>query len=180
MEVSYNSPSSRPPNILVTGTPGTGKSTFANELATRSSLKYVNIGELAKERELYSGYDEEYQCSILDDDRVIDELDDEMTQGGNVVDYHGCEFFPERWFDLVIVLRCDNTILYNRLEKRGYSGKKLQENIECEIFQTILEEALDSYKAEVVLELPNNVPDDLEVNLGKALDWIKCWSEQQH
>ncbi len=34
------------------------------------------------------------------------------------MDYHGCEFFPERWFDLVIVLQTDNTVLYERLEKR--------------------------------------------------------------
>ena len=41
-----------------------------------------------------------------------------MSEGGNIVDYHGCEFFPERWFDIVFVLRTDNTLLYNRLEKR--------------------------------------------------------------
>ena len=50
--------------------------------------------------------------------QVIDELEDKMGQGGNIVDYHGCEFFPERWFDIVFVLRTDNTILYNRLENR--------------------------------------------------------------
>ena len=38
--------------------------------------------------------------------------------GGNIVDFHSCDFFPERWFDLVIVLQTDNTILYDRLEKR--------------------------------------------------------------
>jgi adenylate kinase len=41
-----------------------------------------------------------------------------MARGGNIVDYHSCDFFPERWFDLVIVLQTDNTILYDRLEKR--------------------------------------------------------------
>lgn len=44
-----------------------------------------------------------------------------MSRGGNVVDYHGCDFFPERWFDLVIVLQTDNTVLYERLEKRHAS-----------------------------------------------------------
>lgn len=59
-----------------------------------------------------------------------------MTEGGNIVDYHGCDFFPERcaccalqhamltalvlnrWFDLVLVLQTDNSVLYERLEKR--------------------------------------------------------------
>lgn len=50
--------------------------------------------------------------------QVIDELEDQMSEGGNIVDYHGCDFFPERWFDIVLVLRTNNTILYERLEKR--------------------------------------------------------------
>ena len=50
--------------------------------------------------------------------QVCDSLEATMAAGGNVVDYHGCDFFPERWFDLVIVLQTDNTVLWNRLEKR--------------------------------------------------------------
>ena len=50
--------------------------------------------------------------------QVIDELEEVMSAGGNIVDYHGCEFFPERWFDIVFVLRTDNTVLYERLENR--------------------------------------------------------------
>ncbi len=50
--------------------------------------------------------------------QVIDELEEQMGEGGNIVDYHGCEFFPERWFDIVFVLRTDNTALYQRLEHR--------------------------------------------------------------
>lgn len=49
---------------------------------------------------------------------MVDELEDSMAGGDNVVDYHGCDFFPERWFDAVFVLRTDNTILYDRLAKR--------------------------------------------------------------
>lgn len=76
--------------------------------------------------------------------RLKERLND--NRGGCVVDYHGCDFFPERWFDIVVVLRCDNTILYDRLAARGYDGKKIRENIECEIFGSLLEEALESYK----------------------------------
>lgn len=166
----------RGPNILITGTPGTGKSTLGAELATRTGLKYVNIGDVAKLNELFDGYDDEYQCPILDEDRVLDELEDQMSAGGNIADYHSCEFFPERWFDIIFVLRTDNTILYERLENKGYTGKKLQDNIQCEIFQTILEEARDSYKAEIVHELPSNTPDDMESNLERIILWVQQWS----
>ena len=50
--------------------------------------------------------------------QVIDELEEVMGEKRNVVEYHGCDFFPERWFDAVIVLRTDNTLLYDRLLKR--------------------------------------------------------------
>ncbi len=89
-----------------------------------------------------------------------------------MIDYHGCDFFPERWFDIVFVLRCDNTLLYQRLEKRDYSSKKIQENVQCEIFQTILDEATDSYKPEIVFELQSNNPEDMEVNLARIVEWI--------
>jgi len=50
--------------------------------------------------------------------QLIDEMEDGMGQGGKIVDYHGCDFFPERWFDIVFVLRTDNTVLYDRLAYR--------------------------------------------------------------
>jgi adenylate kinase len=39
-------------------------------------------------------------------------------QGGIVMDYHGCELFPERWFDLVVVLQTDHNLLFDRLAAR--------------------------------------------------------------
>lgn len=50
--------------------------------------------------------------------KVCDMMEDQMAKGGNIVAFHSCDFFPERWFDLVVVLRTDNEILYPRLEKR--------------------------------------------------------------
>ena len=63
------------------------------------------------------------QGHLLSCVQVIDELEEVMGEGGNIVEYHSCDFFPERWFDLVIVLRTDNTLLYDRLEKRYQSGR---------------------------------------------------------
>jgi RNA polymerase subunit RPABC4/transcription elongation factor Spt4 len=94
----------------------------------------------------HKGWDEEFQCYVLDEDKVCDALEDVMGEGGNIVDHHTCDFFPERWFDLVVVLQTDNSVLYERLEKRGYTEKKVRENVECEIFMVVAEEAMDSYK----------------------------------
>ena len=50
--------------------------------------------------------------------QLIDEMDDMVKGGGNIVDYHSCDIFPERWFDAVVVLQTDNGVLYERLTNR--------------------------------------------------------------
>ena len=54
-------------------------------------------------------------------------------EGGFLIDWHACDMFPESWIDLVVVLRTDSTVLYDRLRARGYCEKKLQENLDSEI-----------------------------------------------
>jgi len=58
------------PNVLVTGTPGTGKTTTADLFASGAGLKHVNIGELVKKEELHCGWDDEYECYVIDEDKV--------------------------------------------------------------------------------------------------------------
>ena len=53
--------------------------------------------------------------------QLLDEIEDEIKQGGNIIDWHCCDLFPKSWIDLVIVLRTDNTILYDRLAERYVS-----------------------------------------------------------
>ncbi|XP_002158154.1 adenylate kinase isoenzyme 6 [Hydra vulgaris] len=172
METERNSP-----NILITGTPGTGKSTLAMELSQQTGFEFVNINELAKQEDLYDGYDVRLDCKILDEDRVIDELESKMSEGKVIVEYHGCDFFPERWFDIVFVLRTDTNILYKRLENRNYTLEKIKENVQCEIFQTLLEEALESYNKNIVYELQSNSTEDMERNIEQIMLWINNWKK---
>lgn len=106
---------------------------------------------------------------------MCDALEDDLSAGGNVVDYHGCEFFPERWFDLVIVLQTDNGVLWERLEKRGYSSNKVQENVQCEIMHVCAEEARESYAAGIVHCLSSNTAEELEANVDHLVAWVAAW-----
>eukprot|EP01111_Echinosteliopsis_oligospora_P019266 TRINITY_DN9234_c0_g1_i1.p1 TRINITY_DN9234_c0_g1~~TRINITY_DN9234_c0_g1_i1.p1 ORF type:complete len:171 (+),score=38.67 TRINITY_DN9234_c0_g1_i1:333-845(+) len=163
------------PNILITGTPGTGKTSTADNLSQQIGFTHIDVSGLVKDKGLHEGKDEELDTYIIDEDLVCDELENMLTDGGVIVDYHGCDFFPERWFDLVVVLRTDNSVLYRRLESRGYKQRKISENIECEIMQVVLDEAADSYKREIIQELQSNNMDDMERNIQMIATWVEHW-----
>jgi adenylate kinase len=97
------------------------------------------------------------------------------STGGYILDWHACDLFPERWIDLVIVVRCDSTLLYDRLVARGYKGKKLEENMDSEIMQVLLDEARESYKEEIVVELKSESAEDVEGNVERVEEWVKAW-----
>ena len=169
------------PNILVTGTPGTGKTTFANMIAEKTGMKRITVGDIVKREQFSSGWDEEFQCLIVDEnaeDRLLDYLEPIMSEGGVVLEHHTVDFFPERWFDLVLVLRCDNTILFDRLVNRGYPTHKIEENVECEIMQSILDEARESYDVNIVQELRSETYEDLEENVNRVVQWLENWKAE--
>ena len=63
---------------------------------------------------------------------------------------------------------------------RGYTGKKLQDNVQCEIFQTIYEEAMEAYSEDIVHQLPSNTPEDLERNLEQIVQWTEQWMKDHN
>jgi adenylate kinase len=109
------------------------------------------------------------------EDKLLDEMEPLMAEGGYIVEFHSVDFFPERWFDLVLVLRTNNTVLYDRLVSRGYSQKKIEENISAEIMCVVLEEARESYDEAIVHELDSNTLADLQSSVGRVTAWQEAW-----
>lgn len=58
------------PNILITGTPGTGKTTISDLIASASGLKHFDVGQVVRRSDLHSGYDEEYDAYYIDEDKA--------------------------------------------------------------------------------------------------------------
>jgi adenylate kinase len=175
--------SRRLPNVLITGTPGTGKTSLAALIVERlgeSCAKHVNVGEIAQLHKCYDGRDEALDTNILDEDKLLDILETVFQEAKDenvscVADFHVCEIFPERWFDLVLVLRTKTEVLFDRLEERGYSNKKRDENMQSEIMQVILDEARESYDMNIVHEVSSNDLKDMESNVARVLAWRKQW-----
>lgn len=176
------------PNIIITGTPGVGKTTTCTQilaLASQSTpplnLQHLSINDLVKTRSAHSGYDEQLQTLIVDEDKLMDEVEKEIEDGagngGWIIDWHSTEGFAIRWVDLVVVLRCEETsILYDRLSSRGYKDEKVQENMDAEIFGVVAEEAREGWTEEgQVVELKSTEAEDIEENAERILQWVKNW-----
>lgn len=58
------------PNIVVTGTPGVGKTTHAEQLAQNLGFKHVSINQIVKDEGFHEGKDEELGSWIVDEDKV--------------------------------------------------------------------------------------------------------------
>ena len=58
------------PNIIITGTPGVGKTAHCEPLATNTSLTHIPINQFAEEHDCYDGRDEELGSWIVDEDKV--------------------------------------------------------------------------------------------------------------
>lgn len=161
------------PNILLTGTPGVGKSTVARDLAERLGLRHIDVGQFARDRDLYADFDEVHDCYYMHEDAVLDELEPIMKEGAVILDHHSCDWYPERWIQLAVVLSSTTEVLYDRLEARGYSQRKLQENVEAEIMQVVYEEAITSYPRLQVLRLQNDSDNDLQTNVASI---TRAWN----
>ncbi|KAL8791413.1 MAG: hypothetical protein Q9213_000029 [Squamulea squamosa] len=166
------------PNIIITGTPGVGKTTLCELLTASTDLKHLAINRVAKERECHDGWDEALNSWIVDEDKILDAIEDEVQEGGYLIDWHACDLFPESWIDLVIVLRSDSATLYDRLKARNYPEQKLQENMDAEIMEVLLNEAREAFDHEMVIELQSNDSDDMEGNASRVETWIGQWMRE--
>lgn len=109
--------------------------------------------------------------------QLLDALEPLLKQGGYIIDWHACDLFPKSWIDLVVVLRCDSTLLYDRLTARKYNAKKLEENMDAEIMQVLLDEARESFDEEIVVELKSDKLEDIDENVERIEAWLERWKK---
>jgi adenylate kinase len=175
----------RLPNIVVTGTPGVGKTSlsilltdqlnekFALQLSTfNRTFQYINVGKLVVDKKLYKDWNEDFDVPEFDDNMIINELTDYIPDGGYILDFHSSYFFPEDWVDLVVLIRCNNTVLFDRLKERGYTEKKIKENIECEILEVTADDVYENYDKNKVIELHNEKVEDMQTNIDEIINFL--------
>lgn len=58
------------PNIVVTGTPGVGKTTHAEQIARNLGFKHLSVNQIVKDEGFHEGKDEETGSWVVDEDKV--------------------------------------------------------------------------------------------------------------
>ncbi|CDU16056.1 hypothetical protein YYC_02327 [Plasmodium yoelii 17X] len=182
------------PNIIITGTPGVGKTTLSEELVeiinkdfeemfkidVKEPLKmiHLNLSNIIKNERLYDEYDDELDASIYSEELVNNKLKKlNLENGGYIIDFHDVNFLYEnKCIDKIFLLTASTNVLYERLENRNYKKEKIKNNIECEIFQVIKEDILENYDDEnIFVELQNNNLEDHDKNISFIQKWIHSY-----
>ena len=135
--------------IGITGTPGTGKTTVADELRARGHGVLALTSTVAP---YILGKDDERDTEVIDEERWAREF---IAIDG-FVEGHLAHLLP---CDRIIVLRCRPDVLAARLRERGYPEAKVTENVEAEALDVILIETLEDYQDEQVLEIDTTDAD---------------------
>ena len=145
--------------IAVTGTPGTGKTAATSQLEV---ITVTHLNDVIRDHDLYTDRDADRDSLVTD----LDAVRDHLGAWTGVLESHLAHHFEA---DRVVVLRCEPTVLKERLESRGESAAKASENAESEALDVVLSEAVDRHGDDAVYEI-----DTTERNPGEVAEAIRA------
>jgi adenylate kinase len=142
--------------ILVTGTPGVGKTAVSRLLTHKLTAKHIDLGELVKRENLISGVDEARGTLIVDTDKISKRLKEiiRYSKRDLLIDGHyAVDVIPVEKIHLVLVLRRDPEELKDLMENKGFNKKKVRENLAAEILDVCLFDAVKACGLDKVCEI---------------------------
>ncbi len=151
--------------VLITGTPGTGKSSVAKLLAKRINVDVISIARTLDES-VCAGYDTKRKSKIVDIKKLARKIKDIIRASRKrakdidiIIEGHLSHLLP--FGDVVIVLRAHPKVLERRLKKKKYAKAKIAENLEAEALDVCLIESLERHKKVYEIDTTNKKPHEV-------------------
>jgi len=137
--------------IAITGTPGTGKTSISKLLKTKG-FEVVDFNKVVIENNFLIGKDKKRDSFIVDINKFNRYAKKNYSQK-NIIFIEGHLSHLLTCVDKIIILRRHPNGLKKNLSKKGWKKKKTKENLEAEILDVILCEALDLHKSKNIFEI---------------------------
>ena len=153
--------------IVISGTPGCGKTSVSKKIAEILNVKVISLNKLVISKNFSLEYDNNRDTYIVDTNGFLPILKNEIERIQKnetdilIIEGHFSDIVPESYINYIFILRCDPDELYKRLEKKGYTLKKIRENIQAEILGNCV-----NYFIQKGIKLPLFEIDTTNKNLG--------------
>ncbi|MGQ9788636.1 MAG: adenylate kinase family protein [Candidatus Hadarchaeaceae archaeon] len=148
--------------IAVSGSPGTGKSTFSKILAEKMQANLLSLNDFIRENKIYTLAPDGTKIVDVQKLRRCFAKKSRKLRGALVVEGLLAHLLPKGMVNHVVVLRTHPNVLRLRLKKRNYPEVKLKDNLEAEALDIILWEAVDYHGIDKVHEIDTSklTPDE--------------------
>ena len=144
--------------ISITGVPGSGK-TYLSSILREKGFHVAELNEIAKD----------HGC-LVQDIVVIECLKSVISSmKPEIAEAHYSHLLP---CNAIIILVASEDVLRERLEKRGYSGLKIEENIDAILSDSIFYESLDRLPRNRIM-IVNTTNDLIAKDMEKISEFIK-------
>lgn len=171
--------SPRPRNAFgITGTPGTGKKSIAPLVARALSIPCLGLNGVAKDAGLLERGGEVDTAKLRK--ALARRLRTPAVVYGHLIPYS----LDRRRVDRVAVLRCEPSVLRERLESRGYPAEKVLDNVQAELIGLVSADAVrafgkaKAFEVDTTYTAPADAASDVvsiirgERRGGVSIDWM--------
>lgn len=131
----------KPKVIIVTGTPGVGKTTVATELASTLSANLLSVSELVQKENLVTESDKERGTIMADMTRLrvrVRSMIGKAKKDIVIEGHYAYDVVPKALSPRIFVLRREPDDLELKLRNRAYNEKKVSENVAAEVLDICL------------------------------------------
>lgn len=126
-------------NIIISGTPGCGKTSITKELSELIGAKFISLNELAVSNEFSFDFDKVRKTFIVDFEIFLPYILNKIKKIKKdnpqylIIESHFSDVIPNKFIDWAFILRCDPDELTKRLKEKNFDFKKIMENVQAEI-----------------------------------------------